>query len=145
MSPRIALAVSTLALGTALTAIPAHAQNSGQANSCVHFGLACSNTPYPTSEQSQYNGGQRSPRTGSAENTEHAQARAAALGRTGPNYAFGEPNRQGRYYNYYAAGPSFASGQMDQDAIAACQARFRSYDPATGTYLGFDGARHPCP
>jgi hypothetical protein len=29
-------------------------------------------------------------------------------------------------------------------AIAACQARFHSYDPATGTYLGVGGARHPC-
>jgi BA14K-like protein len=25
-----------------------------------------------------------------------------------------------------------------------CASRFRSYDPATGTYLGFDGLRHPC-
>jgi BA14K-like protein len=25
-----------------------------------------------------------------------------------------------------------------------CAARFRSYDAATGTYLGFDGQRHPC-
>lgn len=29
--------------------------------------------------------------------------------------------------------------------VAACEARFRSYNPATGTYLGLDGARHPCP
>jgi len=26
-----------------------------------------------------------------------------------------------------------------------CAQRFRSYDPASGTYLGFDGLRHPCP
>jgi len=25
-----------------------------------------------------------------------------------------------------------------------CAQRYRSYDPATGTYLGFDGLRHPC-
>ncbi len=24
----------------------------------------------------------------------------------------------------------------------ACQAHFRSYDPTTGTYLGYDGVRH---
>ncbi len=29
--------------------------------------------------------------------------------------------------------------------LAYCEQRFRSYDPATGTYLGFDGLRHPCP
>jgi hypothetical protein len=22
---------------------------------------------------------------------------------------------------------------------------YRSYDPQSGTYLGFDGLRHPCP
>jgi hypothetical protein len=26
-----------------------------------------------------------------------------------------------------------------------CAQRFRSYDPASGTYLGYDGQRHPCP
>jgi len=31
------------------------------------------------------------------------------------------------------------------DPIAYCRQRFRSYDPSTGTYLGTDGARHPCP
>jgi hypothetical protein len=28
---------------------------------------------------------------------------------------------------------------------AWCQAHFRSYNPATGTYLGFDGQYHSCP
>jgi hypothetical protein len=31
------------------------------------------------------------------------------------------------------------------DATAYCVQRFRSYDPASGTYLGNDGLRHPCP
>jgi len=31
------------------------------------------------------------------------------------------------------------------DAVAYCMQRFRSYDPQSGTYLGFDGQRHPCP
>ncbi len=31
------------------------------------------------------------------------------------------------------------------DAVAYCSQRFRSYDPASGTYLGYDGNRHPCP
>ena len=26
-----------------------------------------------------------------------------------------------------------------------CEARFRSYDPATAMYLGYDGLHHPCP
>lgn len=28
---------------------------------------------------------------------------------------------------------------------AYCAQRYRSYDPASGTYLGYDGLRHPCP
>ena len=31
------------------------------------------------------------------------------------------------------------------DAVGYCAQRFRSYDPASGTYLGYDGLRHPCP
>ena len=28
--------------------------------------------------------------------------------------------------------------------VGYCQQRYRSYDPASGTYLGYDGLRHPC-
>jgi len=31
------------------------------------------------------------------------------------------------------------------DADAYCSQRYRSYDPASGTYLGYDGNRHSCP
>lgn len=31
------------------------------------------------------------------------------------------------------------------DAIRYCMQRYRSYDPASRTYLGYDGLRHPCP
>jgi hypothetical protein len=49
------------------------------------------------------------------------------------------------YYSYgYAPGYSDYGYAPDQDA-AYCAQRFRSYDPASGTYLGFDGYRHPCP
>jgi hypothetical protein len=30
-------------------------------------------------------------------------------------------------------------------SAAYCAQRYRSYDPASGTYLGYDGLRHPCP
>jgi hypothetical protein len=42
---------------------------------------------------------------------------------------------------YYAPGPVYRSG----DADAYCFSRFKSYDPGSGTYLGYDGYRHPCP
>ena len=32
-----------------------------------------------------------------------------------------------------------------QNAVAACTARYHSYDAASGTYLNVDGMRHPCP
>lgn len=30
-------------------------------------------------------------------------------------------------------------------SVSYCMQRFKSYDPASGTYLGYDGVRHPCP
>lgn len=38
-----------------------------------------------------------------------------------------------------------ARGAADGETVAAWARRFRSYDAASGTYLGNDGARHPCP
>jgi BA14K-like protein len=31
------------------------------------------------------------------------------------------------------------------DAVAYCMQRYRSYDPVSQTYVGFDGMRRPCP
>ncbi len=28
--------------------------------------------------------------------------------------------------------------------VASCEARFRSYNPSTGMYTGYDGRQHPC-
>jgi len=38
------------------------------------------------------------------------------------------------------AAPAYGS-----NTHAYCAQRFKSYDPASGTYLGYDGLRHPCP
>lgn len=49
---------------------------------------------------------------------------------------------------YYGPGyypPPVAYGPPPGDAVAYCMQRFRSYDPGSGTYLGNDGYRHPCP
>ncbi len=40
---------------------------------------------------------------------------------------------------YYGAAPGGG------DAVAYCAQRYRSYDPASGTYLGYDGVRYACP
>jgi hypothetical protein len=43
---------------------------------------------------------------------------------------------------YGDAGPQVAG---DAGSVAYCQQTYRSYDPVSGTYLGYDGLRHPCP
>jgi hypothetical protein len=42
---------------------------------------------------------------------------------------------------YYAPVPAYPAG----GSVAYCQSLYRTYDPASGTYLGYDGLRHPCP
>lgn len=39
----------------------------------------------------------------------------------------------------YRAAPVYS------DAVRYCMRRYRSYDPESGTYIGFDGYQHPCP
>jgi hypothetical protein len=38
-----------------------------------------------------------------------------------------------------------AAGALIGGAAAYCMRRFRSYDPISRTYLGYDGYRHHCP
>ena len=57
----------------------------------------------------------------------------------------------------YEAPPWFWSDQYDSniqivgypgggdESVAYCMQTYRSYDPRSGTYLGNDGYRHPCP
>ena len=55
------------------------------------------------------------------------------------------------YYPGYAYGPSYgyavapAAVVGGGDSVAYCESQFRSYNPATGMYLGYDGQYHPCP
>jgi hypothetical protein len=80
----------------------------------------------------------------------------------GPDYGYG-PGYYGRDYAYgngpydYDAGPPLAQGpavveersaaieEPMGDSVAYCEAHFKSYDPSSGTYLGYDGVRHSCP
>jgi hypothetical protein len=41
-----------------------------------------------------------------------------------------------------AAAPAYV---VPNQSAAYCAQRFRSYDPASGTYVGYDGRRRPCP
>ncbi len=60
----------------------------------------------------------------------------------------------GQGYGYGYGGPAYypapapvvvAPGYGGGDAEAYCMQRYRSYDPASGTYLNYDGNRYPCP
>ncbi|MCK1617561.1 BA14K family protein [Bradyrhizobium sp. 159] len=50
------------------------------------------------------------------------------------------------YYDSYYDEPTVAVvPDSGGDSYAYCAQRYKSYDPASGTYLGYDGQRHPCP
>jgi hypothetical protein len=53
-------------------------------------------------------------------------------------YYYGEPEV------YYQPAPVYRAAPGG-NAVAYCMQRFKSYDPSSGTYLGYDGRRHPCP
>jgi hypothetical protein len=53
---------------------------------------------------------------------------------------WGYPYYYGDAY-YYDDAPVVVEGS----AQAYCARRFKSYDPRSGTYLGYDGRRRPCP
>jgi hypothetical protein len=107
-------------------------------------------------------------------NADYVQYRRGYGYRGGPRYVerrYYAPRRYGYeprgYYrrdrgNAVAAGAlGLATGAIIGGALAQSQAqaapvyggntasycaqRYKSYDPASGTYLGFDGLRHPCP
>ena len=76
----------------------------------------------------------------------------AIIGATQPYGYRGYSGYDGYAYDQgYAYAPGYDQGYVavspytGGSEVAFCRQRFRSYDPASGTYLGFDGLRHPCP
>jgi hypothetical protein len=55
----------------------------------------------------------------------------------GPGYYYGPPPP------YYPA-PYYYRPAGPPDWEAYCASRYRSFDPYTGTYMGYDGVRRPC-
>ena len=56
-------------------------------------------------------------------------------------------SQRGYYRPGYAPGYGYAPRYAGPpgDVVGYCMSRFKSYDPRSGTYLGYDGYRHPCP
>ena len=71
-----------------------------------------------------------------------ASARGLIAGGGWPGFFTGYPYGPYAPYVYQPAAPG--SAHVANRSAVSCAARFRSYDSSTGTYLGFDGARHPC-
>ena len=75
-------------------------------------------------------------------------------GATGPGSSRGlEPTYNNGYYNGYDQGGPVRVGGSALDGNNSyamspddgyCAQRYRSYDPASGTYTGYDGRRHSC-
>jgi|KBSMisStandDraft_5_1062788.scaffolds.fasta_scaffold166367_2 hypothetical protein len=62
----------------------------------------------------------------------------------GPGYY---PSAPAYYDDSYAEDSVVAAAPAPggDDSVAYCMQTYRSYNPRTGTYLGNDGFRHPCP
>jgi BA14K-like protein len=71
-----------------------------------------------------------------------ALASQGAYDGDGPYYA-GTPYYDAPYD--YGGTVVEAAPPGDDDAVAYCMQRYRSYDQGSGTFLGNDGLRHPCP
>jgi hypothetical protein len=84
----------------------------------------------------------------------------ARVARGGHYYGAGYGGYGGPYYGggYYDSGwdwGGLAAGMIlggvlaaqssYADSVGYCMRRFKSYDPSSGTYLGYDGYRHACP
>ncbi|NEU99008.1 BA14K family protein, partial [Bradyrhizobium uaiense] len=63
---------------------------------------------------------------------------------SGAYYGYG-PGYYDDSYGYYDDSAPVAVEAAPGGDASYCAQRYRSYDPASGTYLGFDGLRHPCP
>ncbi|MGC2779692.1 MAG: BA14K family protein, partial [Bradyrhizobium sp.] len=71
-------------------------------------------------------------------------------GALGSSYAYyNDPYYYGPDYytddSYYDDSAPVAVVGTEGADPSYCAQRYRSYDPASGTYLGYDGIRHPCP
>jgi hypothetical protein len=56
------------------------------------------------------------------------------------DYAYNDGYYDGGYYD--GGSPDYVVSSSSDSSY--CAQRYRSYDPASGTYLGYDGLRHPC-
>lgn len=73
-----------------------------------------------------------------------SQAYASQAYYGGPGYYDAGPGYYDDQY-YDGGGVVAAAPESGGGDVAYCMQTYRSYDPQSGTYLGYDGYRHPCP
>ena len=65
-----------------------------------------------------------------------------------PDYYGGYYGGPYGYYGGYYSDPGYYAEPYaggGDGGVEYCMQRYRSYDPNTGTFMGNDGRRHPCP
>jgi hypothetical protein len=89
------------------------------------------------------------PSAASADPMAESAADAAESAFGGPGYYYGPPPGYDGYG--YERRPGYAYEERsvtpapdDSQWMAYCASRYRSFDPSTGTYMGYDGLRHEC-
>jgi hypothetical protein len=70
---------------------------------------------------------------GAADAYDYGVAPGYTYGYSYPNYAYAP-----------AYGDAYAYSEAPAGGTGYCARRYRSYDPASGTYMGYDGVRHVC-
>jgi hypothetical protein len=122
----------------------------GGGGGAVRFGSGASGAPAPRFNGGGGGGGYAYRRGGGGGGfIPGAVAGALVGGALVGGYGYGGPGYYAPgYYDdqYYDDGAvAVAPAPVGDDAVAYCMQTYRSYDPGSGTYMGNDGYRHPCP
>jgi len=145
------MAISSKILAAALIAASASWLIAPAAAAPLSSSLGLRNTVAPSAETVQYRRGWR------GGYYRHGGIVGAGLGLAGAGLGLAgaivggavvgatHPYGYDRYDSSYDYAPGYVAPYAGGSEVDYCQQRFRSYDPASGTYLGFDGLRHPCP
>jgi len=69
----------------------------------------------------------------------------ALIGGTLASQSYAYYNDPAYYYDDGYIDDRVVAVSPDGGDVSYCRRKYRSYDVSSGTYLGYDGQRHPCP
>ena len=131
-----------------LSTLPAQAQNVtlsfGQKYQVVE--TYCDRNPGDPDCRSYYRGG-----WGDSEYRRFYNSRRSSLDNIASGFfgftfgaALGAALANGNHNNSNVAAPGYSGGGSYAGHVARCEARYRSYDEETNTFMGYDGVRRQC-